>query len=101
MSPLRSWASDILEADYDPAMPSARTFTNGQLAFAAFVVLVFAFLTWDGKVSGDATIALASGVTGAVLSAPLAAKASQQEARAGGITEGVQAVHDAQNGHDT
>lgn len=79
-------------------MPTDRTYTNGQLAFGALVIIVFALLTYSGKVNGDATIALASGITGAVLAAPLAAKGSQQEARAEGIKEGVQHAHDVGNG---
>jgi hypothetical protein len=70
-----------------------RTYTLPQLVFASLVVLVFAVLTYTEKVSGDATIALVSGVTGAVLAAPLAAKASQEEARANGIKEGVEASY--------
>ena len=65
-----------------------RTYTLPQLVFASLVVLVFAVLTYTEKVSGDATIALVSGVA-----APLAAKASQEEARANGIKEGVEASY--------
>jgi len=83
---------------YDPPMTAARTFTTAQLAFAALVVIVFATLTYTDKVSGDATIALVSGITGAVLAAPLASKASQEEARAGGMREGIQAHADSING---
>lgn len=69
-----------------------RTYTLPQLVFAALVVCVFAALTYTEKVSGDATIALVSGITGAVLAAPLAAKATQEEARANGMREGVEAA---------
>lgn len=81
-------------------VPADRTYTLPQLAFAALVVLVFAFLTYQDKVSGDATIALVSGVTGAVLAAPLAARGSQQEARAEGIKEGVEHAANVTNGHE-
>lgn len=84
---------------YYRPMQAGQTYTHSQLAFAALVVLVFAFLTYFGKVSGDATIALVSGVTGAVLAAPLAAKSAQSEARAEGFKEGVSHPTDNGNGH--
>lgn len=77
-----------------------RTYTLPQLVFAALVVTVFAFLTYTEKVSGDATIALVSGITGAVLAAPLAARASQEEARANGIREGVEISAPAEESHE-
>lgn len=77
-----------------------RTYTLPQLVFAALVVLVFAFLTYTEKVSGDATIALVSGVTGAVLAAPLAARATQEEARANGIREGVEVATATEMEHE-
>lgn len=82
-------------------MPTDRTYTLPQLGFAALVVLVFAFLTYTEKVSGDATIALVSGITGAVLAAPLAAKGAQQEARAEGIKEGVEHTLHTGNGAES
>lgn len=80
---------------YDPAVPVARTYSHSQMVFAGLVVIVFAVLTYTGKVSGDATIALVSGITGAVLAAPLAAKASSEHARANGVVEGVEAAASA------
>jgi len=81
-------------------MPTDRTYSTAQLAFAAVVIVVFALLTWGGEVNGDATVALASGVTGAVLGAPLAARAGQSEARANGMREGADIANRAQNGAD-
>lgn len=81
-------------------MPTDRTFSTPQLAFAALVVLAFVFLTYTDKVSGDATIALVSAITGGVLGAPIAARGALAEGRAQGVKEGVQAATDAQtNGH--
>jgi hypothetical protein len=69
-------------------MPTDRTFSLPQLAFATLVVFAFVFLTYTDKVSGDATIALVSAITGGVLGAPLAARAGAAEAHANGVLEG-------------
>lgn len=77
---------------YEVDPMQTRTFTPLQVGFAALVVCSFSLLTYLDKVSGDATIALVSGITGAILAAPLGARAAHEEGRANGITEGIEAA---------
>jgi hypothetical protein len=92
-------AASVQEYAFD--MTGTRTFSPLQIGFAALVVTVFAVLTFFDKVSADATIALVSGITGAVLAAPLGARAAHEEGRATGTLEGVEAATAAANGGDS